>query len=46
MRAKEILAEQGTEAQKAIAQRLWDGTFENEEQLREYFQVTHVLTHL
>lgn len=38
-RAKEILAQRGTEEQKAIAQRLWDGTFENEEQLREYFQV-------
>lgn len=38
-RAKEILAERGTEAQKAIAQRLWDGAFENEAQLREYFQV-------
>lgn len=38
-RAKEILAQKGTEEQKAIAQRLWDGNFENEEQLREYFQV-------
>ena len=38
-RAQEILAERGTEEQKAIAQRLWDGTFENEEQLHEYFQV-------
>ncbi|MEH2421014.1 MAG: alpha/beta fold hydrolase [Nostoc sp.] len=38
-RAQEILAERGTEEQKAIAQRLWDGTFENEEQLREFFQV-------
>lgn len=42
-RAKEILAERGTEAQNAIAQRLWDGNFENEEQLREYFQVTRTL---
>lgn len=32
-RAKEILAERGTEEQKVIAQRLWDGAFENEEQL-------------
>ncbi|PSB11472.1 prolyl aminopeptidase [Pleurocapsa sp. CCALA 161] len=39
IRAKEILAQRGTEAQKAIAQRLWDGTFENEEQLKEFFQV-------
>ncbi len=38
-RAQEILAERGTEEQKAIAQRLWDGTFETEEQLQEYFQV-------
>jgi len=38
-RAKEILAQQGTDEQKAIAQRLWDGMFESEEQLREYFQV-------
>ncbi|MBW4691636.1 MAG: alpha/beta hydrolase [Lyngbya sp. HA4199-MV5] len=42
-RAKEILAERGTEEQKAIAQRLWDGNFENEEQLREYFMVTRSL---
>ncbi|WP_319423572.1 alpha/beta fold hydrolase [Pleurocapsa sp. FMAR1] len=39
IRAQEILAERGTEEQKAIAQRLWDGAFENEEQLREFFQV-------
>ena len=38
-RAKEILAERGTEEQKVFAQRLWDGTFENEEQLREFFKV-------
>jgi proline iminopeptidase len=38
-RAKEILAQRGTDEQNAIAQRLWDGTFESEEQLREYFQV-------
>ncbi len=38
-RAQEILAERGTEEQKSIAQRLWNGTFESEEQLREYFQV-------
>lgn len=42
-RAQEILAERGTEAQKAIAQRLWDGNFETEAQLREYFQVTRTL---
>ena len=38
-RAQEILEERGTKDQKAQAQRLWDGTFESEEQLREYFQV-------
>ncbi|MEH1782794.1 MAG: alpha/beta fold hydrolase [Nostoc sp.] len=38
-RAKEILASKGTEEQKASVQRLWDGNFENEEQLRQYFQV-------
>lgn len=38
-RAQEILTERGTEEQKAIAQRLWDGAFENEEQLREFFKV-------
>ncbi len=38
-KAQAVLAEKGTEEQKAIAQRLWDGNFENEEQLREYFQV-------
>lgn len=38
-RAQEILSERGTEEQKAITQRLWDGTFENEEQLRKFFQV-------
>lgn len=42
-RAKEILAERGTEEQKAIAQRLWDGNFENEEQLRDYFRVMRSL---
>ncbi|WP_341528871.1 alpha/beta fold hydrolase [Nostoc sp. UHCC 0302] len=38
-RAKEILAQRGTEEQKAIAVRLWEGKFETEEQLREFFQV-------
>jgi len=37
--AQENLEERGTQEQKAISQRLWDGTFESEEQLREYFQV-------
>jgi proline iminopeptidase len=38
-RAKQILAETGTEEQKAIAQHLWDGTFRDEEHLREYFRI-------
>lgn len=38
-RGKEILAQRGTEQQQAIASRLWEGSFENEQQLREYFQV-------
>lgn len=42
-RAKQILAERGTEEQKAIAQRLWDGNFENEAQLHEYFTVMRSL---
>jgi len=47
-RAQEILAEKGTEQQKAIASRLWNGTFESEQQLHEYFQVMgsmYSLTH-
>ncbi|XHX78087.1 MAG: alpha/beta fold hydrolase [Stenomitos frigidus ULC029] len=42
-RAKAILSERGTDAQKAIAQRLWDGNFESEAQLREYFTVMRSL---
>jgi proline iminopeptidase len=38
-RAKQILAERGTEEQNAIAQHLWDGTFRDEEHLREYFRI-------
>ncbi len=38
-RAKATLAERGTEEQKACAARLWSGNFENEAQLKEYFQV-------
>lgn len=37
--AKATVAKQGTEEQKACASRLWSGTFENEAQLKEYFQV-------
>lgn len=42
-RAKEILAERGTEAQKAIAQHLWEGTFASEEQLKDYFRIMRPL---
>jgi proline iminopeptidase len=42
-RAQEILAERGTAEQKAIAQLLWNGSFETEDQLREYFRVMRSL---
>ncbi|NJL64617.1 MAG: alpha/beta fold hydrolase [Methylacidiphilales bacterium] len=38
-RAKQILAERGSEEQKQITQYLWDGNFANEEQLRDYFKI-------
>ncbi len=38
-RAKEILAERGTEEQNAVAQKLWAGNFADEEDLRHYFNV-------
>ena len=38
-RAKQNLAAKGTPEQQAIAQRLWDGNFENEAQLHEYFRL-------
>ncbi|NES03056.1 MAG: alpha/beta fold hydrolase [Okeania sp. SIO2F4] len=37
--AKVNLAEKGTKEQQASAELLWDGNFENEEQLKEYFQI-------
>ncbi len=37
--AQATLATRGTEEQKACAARLWSGNFENEAQLKEYFQV-------
>ncbi|NET43605.1 alpha/beta fold hydrolase [Okeania sp. SIO2B3] len=37
--AKVNLAKKGTKKQQAIAQFLWDGKFENEAQLQEYFQL-------
>ena len=38
-RAKTTLAAQGTPEQNACAARLWSGSFENEDQLQEYFQL-------
>lgn len=38
-RAQENLEAKGTEEQKACAARLWSGNFENEAQLKEYFQI-------
>jgi proline iminopeptidase len=38
-RAREILTERGTPEQQAIAQRLWEGSFENDEQLRAFFDI-------
>jgi proline iminopeptidase len=38
-RAQAILAERGTPEQRRVAQRLWDGAFESEAQLREFFAV-------
>ena len=38
-RAREILAQRGTQEQQAIAKYLWDGNFINEEHLKNYFQV-------
>ncbi|MEB3292337.1 MAG: alpha/beta fold hydrolase [Synechococcales bacterium] len=37
-RAQQFLATYGTEAQQAIATYLWNGNFETEAQLQEYFQ--------
>jgi proline iminopeptidase len=38
-RAKQIVAERATDEQKAMAEILWAGVFESEEQLREYYAV-------
>jgi proline iminopeptidase len=38
-RAKEILEERGSSEQKKVAQRLFNGDFQNEDQMREYFLV-------
>lgn len=37
--AQRVLRERGTPEQVRVAQRLWDGAFETDEQLREYFRV-------
>ena len=42
-RAQEILQERGTSEQIAIAQHLWNGTFEDEAHLREYFRLLNPL---
>ena len=38
-RAKAILAERGTEEQRAMGDILWAGAFESEEQLKQYYAV-------
>ncbi len=38
-RAQEILRERGTPEQIAVAERLWTGNFETEDQLRDYFRI-------
>lgn len=38
-RAKENLAQKGTKEQNYIAQRLWNGAFENSNQLKEFFEI-------
>jgi proline iminopeptidase len=38
-RAKTILAERGTDEQRAMGDILWAGAFESEEQLKEYYAV-------
>jgi proline iminopeptidase len=42
-RAQQILAERGTDEQKAIAEFLWSGSFSSEAQLRDYFRIMHPL---
>lgn len=42
-RAQENLAQRGTAEQIAIAQHLWEGNFQSEAQLHEYFQVMQPL---
>jgi len=42
-RAQKILSDRGTPEQIAIAQFLWNGNFETEQQLRDYFRIMHPL---
>jgi proline iminopeptidase len=47
-RAKEILSERGTDEQQAVAEKLWAGSFADDEELRHYFDVMepmYSLTH-
>jgi proline iminopeptidase len=37
--AKRFVRERGTPEQQRVVQRLWDGTFETQEQVREFFRV-------
>ncbi len=37
--AKKNMAERGTDEQKLVAEKLWSGTFADEEELRQYFDV-------
>ncbi len=42
-RAREILAERGTEEQIRVCQTLWDGNFQSDEELRHFFMVMEPL---
>jgi proline iminopeptidase len=47
-RAREILAERGTDEQRAVAETLWAGSFADDEELGQYFEVMgpmYSLTH-
>jgi proline iminopeptidase len=38
-RAKEIIAERGTPEQKTVTEKLWSGSFETEEELKQFYEV-------
>lgn len=42
-RAKELLAERGTDEQKRVCEALWEGNFQTEEELLHYFDVMEPL---